>query len=137
VRLALSARVDASEADIVRVVGDLSTYPQWLGVVQEVEVEGPDAWLVDIGARVGLLRRTKRVRMVRTGALRFERDEADGKEHPPWVLDATVDGSDVRVELFYGGSSLAVSALEPLLRLEAARAPARLQRTVRDLSSGG
>jgi hypothetical protein len=132
VQLAFSARVDASEAAIVRVVGDLSTYPQWLGVVQAVEADGVDAWFVAIGAKVGLLRRTKRVRMVRTGPMRFERDEADGQVHPAWTLDAAIVDGELTVELAYGGTSLVVTALEPLLRLEAARAPGRLQRLLAD-----
>jgi hypothetical protein len=128
VRVVLEAEVDAEPDAAVRVLGDLTTYPKWLSIVQRVELIGVDTWLVDIGARVGLLRQTKRVRMVRTGPLRFERDEADGAQHPPWILDATVDGRTIRVELSYGGSSVLVHALEPLLRVEAARAPARLRR---------
>lgn len=122
------------------VVADLGTYPQWLGIVHRataVRTHGPDrgpAWRVDIGSRVGLVRMTKTVRMVRVvddpgRHARFERGEVDGRHHSAWELDVTVDptatGSTVAVHLHYGGAGWA-NLLEPVLRAEAARAARRL-----------
>src|SRR5437588_12327420 len=52
-------------------VANLGNYPDWLSIVHRVEpAPGDDeAWLVDIGARVGFVTRTKRLRMVRTKAV--------------------------------------------------------------------
>ena len=143
---------------------NLDGCPEWLGVVRRVERDG-DAWLVDMGARVGPLTRTKRVRMVRTvheppAYVCFERVEQDGREHSPWVLDATIsapatpdlDGVEetgeatepgdhrdpgggaacrVVLTLRYGGSSFA-ALLGPLLRSEAARAGPALQARIEE-----
>ncbi len=78
---------------------DLRGCSGWLGFVRRVEPDG-DGWFVDVGARLGLLVSTKRVRMVRTvhdppSHLRFERIERDGRVHSPWVLDATVTAPEV------------------------------------------
>ena len=61
---------------------------------------GP-AWSVDLRGRLGPFARAKRLRMVRTvhepdHHARFERVEHDGRQHSPWVLDATVAGGDER-----------------------------------------
>ena len=86
---------------------------------RDVGVTGPavdgdagPAWLVDLRGRLGPLARSKRLRMVRTQRTTdravFERREADGKTHSPWVLDATViptdEGSRLVMHLHYGGS---------------------------------
>ena len=94
-------------------LADLTTYPEWLSLVNAVEPDGEDAWLVTLKARLGPLARSKRLRMRRVAAdensVRFERDETDGREHAPWVLKANVvDVSDkqctAEVHLHYGGS---------------------------------
>src|SRR5688500_11916467 len=93
--------LDAAPARVFAEVADLGTYPRWLGIVHAAvpasagdagDEVGP-AWSVEIGARLGPLRRTKRVRMVRVvcdepTAVRFERVEDDGREHSAWVLQA-------------------------------------------------
>ncbi len=110
-------------------VADLARYPSWLDLISEVTVldspartasagdtgTGPavgDSWSVVLSARIGPLRRSKRLRMVCTVAepavrARFERAEADGREHASWVLDAMVDGdagaSQLRMDLSYDG----------------------------------
>ncbi|MEO6121673.1 MAG: SRPBCC family protein, partial [Acidimicrobiales bacterium] len=108
-------------ADPDRVFGEvanLDNYPAWLGMVQRAErcdrladEPGP-AWMVDLGARLGPIRRTKRVRMVRAEArppklVRFERRETDGGQHSAWVLTAEVEsaptGSRLTLGLYYGG----------------------------------
>jgi hypothetical protein len=71
-----------------------------------------DSWSVVLSARIGPLRRSKRLRMVCTIAepptrARFERAEADGREHASWVLEARVEGSggasQLRMDLSYDG----------------------------------
>jgi hypothetical protein len=107
-----------SPDELMAWVDDLSRYPQWLTIVTTaspvVAVDGDagPAWLVDLRGRLGPLARSKRLRMVRTQRTTdravFERREADGKNHSPWVLDATVtatdEGSRLVMHLHYGGS---------------------------------
>jgi hypothetical protein len=99
-------------------VDDLARYPHWLAIVTSaspvppVDGDAGPAWLVDLRGRLGPLARSKRLRMVRTQRTTdravFERREADGKNHSPWVLDATVtatdQGSRLVMHLHYGGS---------------------------------
>ncbi|MFI5045390.1 MAG: SRPBCC family protein [Acidimicrobiales bacterium] len=137
-----SVRPEAAPEALFAVVGDLSRYPEWLSIVpRAVAVEaahddpGP-AWSVDLRAAIGPLRRSKRLRMVRTDhddptGVRFERRERDGRSHSPWVLDARVDpsadGSDLTMHLHYGGS-LWVPMLDRLLADEIERSRPRLLR---------
>lgn len=117
-------------------VADLATYPYWLGIVQAAEPMADEAaWSVELGARLGPFRRTKRVRMVRTVceepvAVRFERMEDDGREHSPWVLRAELvpaadRGTEVTMHLHYGGSAW-LPGLDLVLGQEVRRAGARL-----------
>ena len=116
-------------------VADLATYPHWLGVVQGAEPAGEGlAWVVDLGARLGPLRKAKRVRMVRVACdpvdhVRFERDEADGREHSPWVLRADLvpapEGTELTMYLHYGGGAW-LPGLDLVLGQEVRRAGARL-----------
>jgi hypothetical protein len=121
-------------------VEDLGRYPSWLDIVPRAEaVDGHEddvgpAWSVDLRGRLGPFARAKRLRMVRTAHepdahVRFERVEHDGRQHSPWVLDATVDGSDatstLTMRLHYGGR-LWVSALDRLLAEEIERSRPRL-----------
>lgn len=109
-------------------VSDLTTYPAWLAIVERAvphppgtgmdlgvraDGDGSDAWLVDLRGRLGPMARSKRLRMVRTAFdpprhVRFERIELDGRNHAPWVLEATVtadgDGARLQVHLHYGGT---------------------------------
>ena len=128
-----SARLATTPERVHAEVADLATYPHWLGIVHRVEPDG-DAWLVDLGARVGPFSRTKRVRMTATEQrpphlVRFERAELDGREHSPWVLEARVepdgDGAVLRMHLHYGGA-LWLPGLDLLLRNEVRRAGGRL-----------
>jgi hypothetical protein len=128
---------------------DLSSYPEWLEIVERAEVapshpddDGDAAWLVDLRGRLGPLARSKRLRMVRTtcdapGLVRFERREHDGRNHSDWVLEAevhTLDGgmdapaSRLVMHLHYGGA-FGGSVLEKLLSdaIERSR-PALLER---------
>ncbi len=123
---------DAPVADLFSWVDDLSRYAAWLDLVRSAErsatgPDGSDAWEVVLSARIGPLRRSKRLRMVRTehestaegGRVRFERGELDEREHAAWVLDATVraDGpsaSRLYMTLRYDGG-LWGPLLEPVL----------------------
>lgn len=139
------ARLAHVPARVFPVVEDLATYPAWLGIVHRVTVapsgEGDDApaWLVDLGARLGPIRRTKRVRMVRTAAeqarlVRFERHELDDRPHPDWVLEVTLaeasgpgtgTATDLGVSLTYSGAP-SLPLLDVVLAGEARRAAGRL-----------
>ena len=121
-------------------VADLDTYPHWFTIVDRAVAAPADepTWDVDMAARLGPLKRTKRVRMVRVdaaasgtgGHARYERQEVDGRPHSAWVLEAWVaaDGADataLRVRLHYDGLAW-VPGLDLLLRQEARRAGGRL-----------
>jgi len=113
-------------------MSDLATYPDWLDLVTEVEPATGDgsqpAWHVTLKARVGPFARSKRLRIVRSaerfdgatnaGTVRFERAENDGRDHAPWIMDVAVsaaaNGSEVRVDLSYGGG-LWTNVLDPVL----------------------
>lgn len=113
-------------------VDDLGDYPQWMDLVHRVEVAAPvdgddgrPAWNVELRARVGPLARSKRLRMRRTvldeAAHRvvFERAEADGRRHSPWVLTGDVEHGDgastLRMHLHYGGGLWTGGVLERVL----------------------
>jgi hypothetical protein len=135
--------VAAGPAAVFAVLADLGTYPDWLGIVHRAERDerddgaDPPAWLVDIGARLGPVRRAKRLRMVRVhcdgtaGTVRFERDEGDCRSHSPWVLTARAEaapaGTRVTMALHYGGR-VPLPGLERILALEVRRALPRLEK---------
>lgn len=140
----LSAATDlpASRERVFAEVADLSTYPSWLGIVAAAVPapgdggDGGPAWWVDLEARLGPLRRTKRVRMVRRehrppGLARFERRELDGRPHSAWVLTAEVAedpaGSLLTVRLHYGGAP-SLPGVDRVLGEEMRRAGPRLRR---------
>jgi uncharacterized protein YndB with AHSA1/START domain len=121
--------------EVFAVVGDLSTYPQWLEIVpRAVALDDGAAWSVDLRGRLGPFARSKRLRMVRTRfdepkIVVFEREERDGRDHSPWVLTAQVDpsgeGSTLTMRLHYGGG-LFGPVLERLLRDEIERSKPKL-----------
>jgi hypothetical protein len=130
----------ADPAAVFAAVSDLATYPSWLGIVVSATATataaGEDAWDVEIGARLGPLRRTKRLRMVRTecvpaSRVRFERVELDGREHGSWTLAAEVvpgaGTTALTMDLAYAGSKW-LPGLDLVLREEVRRAGGRLQR---------
>ena len=110
-------------------VADLTTYPQWLSIVHQVTVEpvesgGVSAWQVELRGKVGPFARSKRLRMVRStcespNIVVFERRETDGRKHSLWVLTARVGttgvGSNLTVDLHYGGTLFTGGVLERLL----------------------
>jgi uncharacterized protein YndB with AHSA1/START domain len=121
-------------------VADLTTYPHWLGIVHQVTAEGsksgePDAWLVELRGKVGPFARSKRLRMVQSvceipNTVVFERRETDGRKHSPWVLTAQVGatsvGSNLTVNLHYGGTLFTGGVLERLLADQIAQGRERL-----------
>lgn len=131
---------DVSAEALYTVVSNLATYPQWLDIVSRAEPvvpvdsdDGP-AWSIDLRGQLGPLRRSKRLRMVRTvgespRAVRFERRELDGREHSPWTLAGTIspatEGTRVQMSLHYGGT-LWIPLLDRVLRDEIERCRPRL-----------
>ena len=125
----------------------LDCYPTWLGIVLAVEpcepgaTDAGPAWWVELGGRLGPVRRTKRVRMVRTAhtdrTIRFERAEIDGRTHNRWVLDATLTPetearTHVEMTVRYSGDRR-VPVLDRVLRQEVSRAGRRLVDRVAEL----
>lgn len=121
-------------------VDDLGKYPAWLDIVPRAQVAAPHAdddgpaWSVDLRGRLGPFARAKRLRMVRTvhepdHRVRFERREHDGRDHSPWVLEATIvptaTGSALTMHLSYGGR-LWMPVLDRLLTEEIERSRPRL-----------
>lgn len=118
VTMDVNATVEAHcEPDAMRAwIHDLDRYPQWLSIVPRADrLDGTgDAavWEVELRAKVGPIARSKKLRMRRVidepDHVRFERDEIDGRQHSPWVLDAVVEPLDGSVrlvmDLHYGGS---------------------------------
>jgi hypothetical protein len=122
-----SLEAPCAAEQLFELVDDLSTYPQWNGLVHTAVAEPGDApvWDVELRARLGPLARSKRLRMVRTMrdpesfTVRFERDQADGRNHSPWVLNAAIveqgGTSTLTMHLHYGGSLWTGGALERVL----------------------
>lgn len=138
-------RADVAEDVLFGVIEDLSTYPSWLEIVARAEPASPapddagPAWSVDLTGQLGPLRRSKRLRMVRTVCerphrVRFERRELDGRSHSPWVMDGLVGpvpagGVDLEMRLHYGGS-LWMPLMDRILAEEIERSRPRLLRLV-------
>lgn len=127
-------------------IRDLGGYPRWAGLVRSATPsstdDGSDAWQVELGARLGPWRRSKRLRMVRTldddRAVRFERCELDGRPHSPWIMSAriddTADRTRLKMTLEYGGT-LWVPLLDRLMN-EAVSSSRRRLLKVLDAESG-
>jgi len=137
VNIAAELCTDSPPGALFAEVDSLDGYGEWLDIVGRVQPApsvaddpGP-AWMVDLRASFGPLRRSKRLRMVRElheppRLVRFARRELDGRDHSPWTLTAEVrpsgKGADLDMSLHYGGS-LWVPMLERMLRdeIEASR----------------
>lgn len=109
-------------------IDDLARYPAWVDLVHRADpLDGGErpAWMVELRARVGPLARSKRLRMERTvhdpdaGRVVFERVEADGKRHSPWVLSAQLGTTGalttLTMHLHYGGGLWTGGVLERVL----------------------
>ena len=122
-----SLEAPCAAAELFELVDDLATYPKWNGLVHSAVAEaGNDvAWDVQLRTRLGPLARSKRLRMVRTVrdvetfSVRFERDQADGRNHSPWILAADIVErggiSTLTMHLHYGGTLWTGGALEKVL----------------------
>ena len=114
-------------ARLFELVDDLSTYPQWNGLVHSAVAEPGDQpcgtsscapasgrWHAANGCVW-----CERFETPRGSPSTFERDQADGRNHSPWVLDARIveqDGlSTLTMRLHYGGSLWTGGALERVL----------------------
>jgi len=133
----------ASVADVFAQIEVLDRYPAWMRLVHRVEPLEPDggrpAWRVELRARVGLLARSKQLRMVRTvhevpHRVRFERVQDDERDHAEWVLTAWVEEADggtrLVTELRYGGKLWGSAILEKVLEDEIKRGKAALSELV-------
>ncbi|GAC1587495.1 MAG: hypothetical protein NVS3B21_02460 [Acidimicrobiales bacterium] len=127
----------------------LDHYPAWLGIVFGVDAADGDpddpgpAWWVELGGRVGVVHKTKRVRMVRAtcevGSIRFERCELDLRRHNEWVLGIALastgpTGTRLEMAVRYGGDRR-VPVLDAVLRAEVRRAGRRLAARVAEVGS--
>jgi hypothetical protein len=139
----VTASLEAAVAPdaLFAVVSDLGTYPRWLDIVPRADAVEPaagdpgPAWSVDLRGQLGPLRRSKRIRMVRTAAqpelVVFERRELDGRSHSDWVLRAGIGRESasgpslLTMELHYGGS-MWMPMLDRLLADEIERSRGRL-----------
>lgn len=154
-------QVDVNPAVLFPVLADLNEYPHWLSIVSRVreaadsgnpspQLEPADygssrpAWVVDLQGSLGPLRRSKRLRMVRSECVDaerivFERAELDGKKHSPWVLTVEIaphevpnsnrEISTVSVHLHYGGN-LWVPLLDRILEDEIRSSSSRLTQLI-------
>ncbi len=129
--------IGASPRELYQLVSDLSSYPDWLGLVERADRQPGDAptWTVELRGRIGPLARSKRLQMIRSETrqdafVRFERAESDGRDHAVWQLEATIEevnhGSRLTMRLYYGGNRFAV-VLAPVLRDEVQQARQTLQ----------
>ncbi len=124
-----SVEVPVSVENLFAYVSDLVNYPSWLEFVHKVEAfsngENTDAtWLVELRARLGVLARSKRLRMTRTiceppRLVVFERCEQDSRRHAEWILRATISatatGAMLETNLHYSGSLFTGGLLERAL----------------------
>jgi hypothetical protein len=122
-----SLEAPCAAEQLFELVDDLSTYPLWNGLVHAADREpGTEAtWSVELRARLGPLARSKRLRMQRTErdpatySVTFERNQADGRNHSPWVLRAKIaeqNGlSTLTMHLHYGGALWTGGVLERVL----------------------
>ena len=138
-----SLQAQCAPAELFVHVDDLGRYPAWVDLVHRAErLDSADPeWDVELRARLGPFARSKRLRMRRTvhdtiaHVAVFERHEVDGRSHSPWVLRAevvaTVEGSELRMHLHYGGALWTGGVLERALAEQISRGRERLAQLVR------
>ncbi len=127
--LTASVEVPVSVEKLFDYVADLANYSSWLEFVHKVELVGESietdaTWIVELRAKLGVLARSKRLRMTRTVCVAprlvvFERREQDSRRHSEWVLRATVSttatGAKLQTNLHYSGSLFTGGMLERAL----------------------
>ncbi|MDA3015397.1 MAG: SRPBCC family protein [Actinomycetota bacterium] len=133
--LSTTERITAAPDVAIGALRDLAGYGRWVSIIGDVVRDGPDAWLVELRADLGPLRRSKRLRMVRLDAessqsIRFSRSELDGRRHANWELRLAVepnsDESLISVELDYDGR-VPLGPFESLVKAEVSAAARRLE----------
>ena len=127
--LVASVEVPVSVEKLFNYVADLANYSSWLEFVHKVELVGESTesdttWLVELRAKLGVLARSKRLRMTRTlcehpKVVVFERREQDSRRHSEWILRATVSqtatGAKLETNLHYSGNLFTGGMLERAL----------------------
>lgn len=127
--LVASVEVPVSVEKLFDYVADLANYSSWLEFVHKVELVGESTesdttWLVELRAKLGVLARSKRLRMTRTlcehpRLVVFERREQDSRRHSEWILRATVSqtatGAKLETNLHYSGNLFTGGMLERAL----------------------
>lgn len=127
--LVASVEVPVSVEKLFDYVADLANYSSWLEFVHKVELVGESTesdttWLVELRAKLGVLARSKRLRMTRTlcehpKVVVFERREQDSRRHSDWILRATVSqtatGAKLETNLHYSGNLFTGGMLERAL----------------------
>lgn len=137
-KYASSVDLGVSPGVVLPFVNDLSRYVEWMPLVHSAEPVADGVWDVELRARVGVFARSKRLRMRKTVddgvVIVFEREEGDGRRHSPWVLRVTVtptnDGSNVQMDLAYGGNLWTAGVLDRVLASQVDEGKAGLARVV-------
>lgn len=121
-------------------VSDLAKYADWMPLVYSVKPTDDNVWEVELRAKIGVLARSKRLRMRRTNdspdLIVFERDESDGRTHSSWTLQVHTDPSEigcvVTMELSYGGTLWTAGILDRVLASQVEAGKAGLSRVVHE-----
>jgi hypothetical protein len=130
---------DVDSASLFEHIATLDRYPRWMRLVHRAAPLPPDpagpAWWVELRARVGPFTRSKQLRMVRTQfveneQVRFERVQADDRNHAQWILRgevATIDsGAELTMHLEYTGELWSMNVLGKILDEEVRRSATAL-----------
>ena len=108
----INLKLQTSSDIVFEVVSDLETYPDWLDIVENVLAESNDAWFVTLTAKIGPIKRSKKLRMIRTvedNTVNFIRQETHDREFSIWEMTSTVtelseSSSNLLIELNYSGA---------------------------------
>ena len=121
------------------VIGDLTTYPRWMGLVHSVSpADDLGGHRVELRGKIGPFARSKVLRMERmddADRIRFVRRELDGRAHGRWELEAEITSSRTSSEstltmtLLYEGRWW-TSVVEKLLSEEVEASKIRLRDVV-------
>lgn len=133
-----------SAAVLASVIGDLSTYPRWMGLVHSVSpADDLGGHRVELRGKIGPFARSKMLRMERVAdadRIRFVRRELDGRAHGRWELEAVISSphhpseSTLTMTLLYEGRWW-TSVVEKLLSEEVEASKGRLRDLVLESSS--
>lgn len=118
-----SADIAASTDEVLAVLRNLSTYPDWMPIVSSAVADGDDHWIVELRVAIGPFARSKRIRMQRivdsSQLVVFTRGEADGRSHATWELRLELNaidiGSSVDATLRYEGKMWTPGPVEDAL----------------------